>query len=157
MFVSKKAEDIKKTLSLLLMFLIISINGFVLLNFEIKYSVNYDLIRFKDILMDKQIYSGYASFWNGDVMTELSNGKIESYTFEFIKEKQGKELINNVFNWLQKKEHLTTKPEGKIYLILNKEETDNVVFDDNVETYVGENKQLYLFENYQDMMNKILN
>ena len=54
--------------------------------------------------MDNGYTEGYATFWNGNAMTELTNGKLDVWTLQSLDE-------DYVPNWLQRKDHLTTDPQ----------------------------------------------
>ena len=63
-----------------------------------------------DWLVDNGYTEGYATFWNGNAMTELTNGKLDVWTLQSLDE-------DYVPNWLQRKEHLTTDPQHPFLLI----------------------------------------
>ena len=60
---------------------------------------------------------GYATFWNGNVLTELSNGYLDVW----ISSDELNEGENNdrTFEWLQKKSHVYEHPEGKVFWVLS--------------------------------------
>lgn len=60
--------------------------------------------------MDNGYTEGYATFWNGNAMTELTNGKLDVWTLQSLDE-------DYVPNWLQRKDHLTTDPQHPFLLI----------------------------------------
>lgn len=70
------------------------------------------------LLTDKWI-NGYATFWNGNIMTELSDGKIDVWATSCADELFKKDNINR---WLQLSDHVESKPEGKIFVLLGQEE-----------------------------------
>lgn len=61
---------------------------------------------------------GYAPYWNSNVTTELSSGKIEMWT---LNDSTNNDLWKNLqlFDCLQQKDHLSRQPEGKVFVILN--------------------------------------
>ena len=61
-------------------------------------------------LVDNGYTEGYATFWNGNAMTELTSGKLEVWTLQSLDR-------DDVPNWLQPKSHLTTDPEHPFLLI----------------------------------------
>ena len=63
-----------------------------------------------DWLVDNGYTEGYATFWNGNAMTELTNGKLDVWTLQSLDE-------DYVPNWLQRKDHLTTDPQHPFLLI----------------------------------------
>lgn len=62
--------------------------------------------------------SGYATYWNGNLVREFSNGIIDMYCWE----KDIEEIIDvdMMFEWLQEKRHLEEKPQGKVFILLTK-------------------------------------
>ncbi|WP_455500254.1 hypothetical protein [Gemmiger sp.] len=76
---------------------------------------------------------GYATFWNGNAMTELTDGKLEVWTIQ---------NLDSVYvpNWLQPKDHLTTDPEHPFLLIDT--ETDDAAEDSKLVQY-GDCTEVY--------------
>ncbi len=60
---------------------------------------------------------GYASFWNANVMVEISNGAFDIRTW-----KPGEDVTDPdaLYAWLQEADHLSTVPEGPVFLFFNK-------------------------------------
>ena len=73
--------------------------------------------------------TGYASFWLGNVLTELSGGEVEMYLLDrpFA---SADILISGVSGWLQERSHLEKRPEGKVFILFSKyyHETDYPLF-----------------------------
>ncbi|HIX93874.1 MAG TPA: hypothetical protein H9846_00220 [Candidatus Gemmiger excrementipullorum] len=65
-------------------------------------------------LVDNGYTEGYATFWNGNAMIELSSGKLDVWTLASLSD-------DKVPDWLQKKDHLTTDPAGSPFLLLDTE------------------------------------
>lgn len=61
-------------------------------------------------LTDNGYSEGYATFWNGNAMTELTNGKLDVWTLMTLDS-------DYIPNWLQSKDHLTTDPQHPFLLI----------------------------------------
>ena len=79
-----------------------------------------DLAELKKIavfLTENGYKDGYATFWNGNVLTELSNGYLDVW----ISSDELNEGENNdrTFEWLQKKSHVYAHPEGKVFWVLS--------------------------------------
>ena len=55
---------------------------------------------------------GVATFWNSNVMTELSGGALEMWTIQNLNGGEAR-----IFRWLQQTDHDTRRPEGKVFLI----------------------------------------
>ncbi|MGN0345960.1 MAG: hypothetical protein ACI4DU_01615, partial [Lachnospiraceae bacterium] len=97
--------------------------------------------------------TGYATYWNGNIMTELSDGALEMYTWK----KGATEQIDvdDLFLWLQEVDHVTNPPQGKIFLLLSSEEKDVCPFlryltDDN-KIYESDTYVIYGFVDYESM------
>lgn len=110
-----------------------------------------------DWLVDQGYTQGYATFWNGSVLTEWSDGQIEVW-------------VTGDFNtmvpdhWLQKTSH-SQPPEGKIFLLTTMDElgmmglTDlywwsTVVYEDGEQEITDRTKRYIVMEysSYDDMM-----
>lgn len=102
-------------------------------------------------LLDKNVVNGYSTYWNGNVMTELSNGKIEvwaTYETENLFRKD-----DNLFRWLQLKDHIDCKPEGKIFVLLSREEYASClqeVLSPEDAAFSNTNYVLYVFNSYDE-------
>ena len=72
-------------------------------------------------LVEHNYTEGYASFWNANVLTELSGGKIEVWNY-------GDSAITSfgdLHPWLQRKDHLVRKPDGRLFVLTTNEEIEN--------------------------------
>ncbi len=72
-------------------------------------------------LKEEGYTAGYATYWNGNICTELSNGDIDMYSCDTVIS----EIIDveSLFQWLQKADHFTERPEGKVFLLFSRDET----------------------------------
>lgn len=97
--------------------------------------------------------AGYATYWNGNIMTELSDGALEMYTWK----KGATEQIDvdDLFLWLQKVDHATNPPQGKIFLMLSAEEKSVCPFlrylTDENKIYESDAYVIYGFVDYESM------
>ena len=137
---------------------VLFITMFVLANtvFQIQFHLKYDSYRqladVRDALLENECYAGYAmDHWEGghNLLTELSDGKIETWRFY-----DGD--LNKIVSYLQAKDHHIRKPEGKVYLIVTREELNNneiVLKDgiDNYKCYEDDVRILYIFDNYSKL------
>lgn len=62
------------------------------------------------LLREQGYTQGYATFWEGNVLTEASDGEIEVWVLESYR--SGK-----LYPWLQRKDHLLREPEGKVFAV----------------------------------------
>ena len=125
--------------------------------FQIKYHIENDgygeFVEVKDILLENDCYNGYCDWhWNGhNILTELSNGQIETWVFA-IDYDEKKE-------WLQAKDHLTREPQGKTFLL-----TYNTIFNYDAKPgceahkyYQDSERTLYIFDSIEQMKELITN
>ena len=91
-----------------------------------KYRAKQTLGPIVDMLVEKGYTQGVSQFWTSDIVTELSNGKIEMWTLE-----AGAPVY---YEWAQKKDHIERDPDGRYFYIF-----DNTIQDDYTEerTNVG--------------------
>ena len=64
-----------------------------------------------DWLVDNGYTRGYATFWYGNVLTELSDGKLEVWTVDDM-------TRMNLHEWLQDAAH-KEQPEGEVFLLID--------------------------------------
>ena len=86
--------------------------------FTVGHRANPQLEVICDELMNRGYTQGYSTFWNGNVLTEWSSGKIEMWvTTDF----------NTMapYTWLQKTSH-ADPPEGEIFLLAKPSELDKM-------------------------------
>lgn len=72
-------------------------------------------------LVENNYTEGYASFWNANVLTELSGGRLEVWNY-------GDSAITSfgdLHPWLQRKDHLVRKPDGRLFVLTTNEEIEN--------------------------------
>lgn len=105
-------------------------------------------------LVENEYYNGYATFWNGNIFTALSNGRIDVWVTTFEPD-----YISDMFSWLQKKEHMTTEPDGKIFFITTVEEQQMDILyarlpEDNL-IYQTQNYKIYGFDSMQSIPENI--
>ena len=76
-----------------------------------------------DLLMENGYEQCVSTFWNGgNKITELSNGKIETWVVSDLEYKQ----LNP---WLQTKNHVESYPSDKCALIISTEECDKLSYN----------------------------
>lgn len=114
--------------------------------------------------IENGLKEGYASFWQANILIELSNG--ECYVRSpnvgnreyIIYAKEGEIAnIDDINPWLQQKSPYETKPEGKVFVLINTIEDDwhglNEYFknDDYLKLTSG-NLKLYVYESYEELV-----
>ncbi len=74
-----------------------------------------------DYLVENGYYKGYATFWNANILTELSNGRIDVYDWQdSLNQADGN--IDRTYKWLQLVDHDTHRPEGKVFLLFHSDQ-----------------------------------
>ncbi len=79
-----------------------------------------ELKQLSDALVAQGYESGYASYWNGNIMTELSEGRFEMFNWDDYVD--GKVDVEELYIWLQPVSHVDKKPEGKVFILLSAQE-----------------------------------
>ena len=75
-----------------------------------------------DWLVSNEYTEGFAPFWNANVLTEASNGKIEVWTIWDLKDAE-------IYHWLQAKSHAAVLPQGKCFVYVTSEDVWNKKVD----------------------------
>lgn len=116
-----------------------------------KYDTNSELKEIISVALDEGYTQGCSSFWSGNEITELSNGKIEMW---LIGGEVGDAIIHpyyldKAYEWLQSTEHSTALPEGRFFLLLST--LDLKYIDLDIEpVYSTASFKLYGFDSYAD-------
>ena len=101
---------------------------------------NYELIDVNEILEEKGLKTGYTTFWEGNVLTELSNGEIETYVME--------DDSSKIYTWLQEKDHYeNSEVSGEVFMLIEAEDEYNDLAKE-YQLYSGEDVLLYIFPDY---------
>ena len=74
-----------------------------------------------NFLVENGYNSGYATFWNSNILTELSNGEIEAYDRNGPLDLVDGD-IDKTYKWLQLVKHDTERPVGKVFLLYSNDE-----------------------------------
>ena len=77
-------------------------------------------------MVDSGIHQAAASFWESNVLTELSNGQIEMWTLSWGRGRNIDREKVEPLTWLQDSSHIEHFPEGKVYVIFNEAEDAGV-------------------------------
>lgn len=93
-----------------------------------------------DWLKDNYYYKGWATFWNGNIITELTDGQVEMW----MTWSETSHLV--MFPWLQAKSH-DNPPDGQFFFLLDTKEYDR--------TYRG-NRVAAAHIQYQDDYYKVM-
>ena len=121
---------------------------------------NKDLIEIAEFLEDTDYNSGYASYWNNNVITEFTNGKIEMRTW-VDSGKDGSLFVNQKapgisWAWLQPRKHVETTPQGKVFTILKDNEIPYCNWRDKLRNedilLKTESYTVYGYDSYEEMV-----
>lgn len=113
-------------------------------------TANNELIEIVKVLDSNESYTGYASFWNANILTELSDGKIEVWDYGDNKQFN----ISSMYQWLQLKNHTYKHPENSVFVLLTTEEIKKFnldYLDSTKEIYRSEKYIVYLFKDYEEL------
>lgn len=118
-----------------------------------------DHITIANYLEDEEITSGYATFWNANVLTELSNGKIEVWSWRAPYDNDGRirmESVDDIYEWLQVKDHKIEKPKGKVFVLLSEKEYESFQWKDRLDQIPCSLKiegayRIWIFESYDKL------
>lgn len=109
-------------------------------------------------LQEEEVYNGYATFWNANILTDLSNGEIEVWSWANSYD-GGKTLMNTVDDispWLQLKSHMTEVPEGRVFVLLEEGEYQELKWKEQLEQIspalnIQGAYRVWIFDNYEEM------
>ena len=91
----------------------------------------------KRVMADKMVAegyeNGYATFWNGNVMTELSDGKIQMWVWSDATWDQHGTDVDAMYQWLQLTSHDTERPAGKVFVLFSRKEFENNPWKQNLQ------------------------
>ncbi len=89
-----------------------------------------------EVLEEKEYYNGYASFWNGNILTELSNGTVDVWSWgaDIGENWRGIDAVSTVWHWLQLREHTILYPEGKVFVLFEREQLERLVDKEQFDT-----------------------
>lgn len=112
------------------------------------------LKQLSDSLVSQGYQYGYASYWNGNIMTELSEGRFEMFNWDDYVD--GKVDVEELYVWLQPVSHYDKKPDGKIFILLSAEEETlcplvEYLTEDDV-AYRNDAYVAYGFDSREDML-----
>ena len=112
--------------------------------FENGMRINPDLEPVSEFLVANGYTKGYASFWNGNVLTEWSNGSIEVWVTNDFNTLQS-------YQWLQKQSHCYP-PQGEIFVLTSKSELK----ENNLELLMSLSDVVYPFNDDESDHNYVV-
>lgn len=126
-----------------------------------------ELRTISDILYNRDYHNGYATFWNANILTELTDGNVEVWDWDEACSKV--RCIDQTYQWLQLKSHVTEHPKNKVFWVLANDQkdifryswpvSDHIIYEtpENINEDVFEEKdritpyKVYGFSNYDEM------
>lgn len=104
-----------------------------------------------------EAFAGYATFWNGNVLTELSDGVIDVWIWR--DDLTAQPDVDTVLPWLQAVDHQMTTPEGRVFVLLTRDEYAMCPWQENLNEkeadWQSENYMLFLFDSYEKMVETV--
>jgi len=114
-----------------------------------------------EYLVENEYLNGYGTFWNGNVLTELSDGRIEVWTWNVGEMLGNLKDINWIYDWLQPVEHAGKIPDGKVFVLLDSEEMERFCFKEFLDKinpiYSTDNYMIFGFEDYEELTMALTN
>ncbi len=68
-----------------------------------------------DWLVENGYTQGYTTFWNGNVLTEASDGVLDVYVYNSW-------VSTGLYDWLQERTHWETTPQGKVFVYISEDD-----------------------------------
>lgn len=120
-----------------------------------------ELREIKELLLEKDYKDGYTSFWQGNILTELSNGEIEIWCWNYNTTSTA--LLNDsdvMFKWLQLKVHDTVQPEERMFLLFTNDEYKNNGWQEEIDAdnilYWSGNYIVVGYDSFEELKNDLL-
>lgn len=96
---------------------------------------------------------GFATFWNGNLLTELSDGKLDVIIYDTWRSREP-------YEWLQSVSHTQIMPDGPVFLYTDTEEIEldpSPCLDDSRLIYAEGAVRIYIFPDAQSIYTTQLN
>ena len=113
-----------------------------------------ELRQITDMLVSEGYTEGYSTFWTGNLVTELSDGEIEMWVL-----RHSINDLDDIYPWLQTKEHAATIPDGPIFLLFQEYELHDCEFIEALDrekmVYNSDVYTVYCYDSYQQVMDEL--
>ena len=109
-----------------------------------------------DTVLENGCRYGYSSFWNGNILTELSDGQIEMHNWGI--DISSVDDVNIASGWLQKTSHVNEIPVGPIFCLFSNSERNTPLarqMEGAEVIYETDQFVVYRFSSYQAMIEHI--
>ncbi|MDO5378722.1 MAG: hypothetical protein Q4G52_10355 [Clostridia bacterium] len=93
-------------------------------------------------LLEEDCTQGYATYWNANVLTEITDGQIEVFTVDNW-------TNGEIDEWLQRKDHLDRTPDGRVFAIFSAQNWEEGVpgCDEERLFYASDRLYVCIYEN----------
>jgi len=153
------SRNIKKCLYTIIL-ISIYFGGLYQWNFRKNIDTTSQIKEVSEYLLSHEVSKGYSTFWNGNVLTELSDGEIEVWVHSPTGgETNIWENTDEIYPWLQYTDHVNNRPRGKVFVLLSKEEYDALVENVMAEwadvAFSNDTYVLFVFDDYDDLQRSV--
>ncbi len=109
-----------------------------------------------EFIVADNISNVFTTFWDGSVITEITNGEIDAWIWLDEFEIENLESPDMRYEWMQSAEHINSNPEGRLAVLLKKTEVSGcplgvTLSSSCMPSYETENYIIYVFESYADL------
>lgn len=128
LFKNIKLHSFYKDIIITIFVLLVACSGFIFCKARYKLDQTAVLRDIVTVLQNEKYTEGYSTFWNANVLTELSNGAINVWCWPPSSSDDHSIPVANIddtFKWLQLVNHDYTHPKGKVFLLFTKDEWEN--------------------------------
>ncbi|MBE5837316.1 hypothetical protein [Butyrivibrio sp.] len=132
---------------------------------QIQYSKDFSVYKNATAFLEENNYTeGFASFWLSDIITEMSSGKIEMWTTDYISDTDVSQP-SSIYEWLQSKDHRNNLPQNRFFILTyNNDYLESTIqFDHNYYNtlssqdenliYSDDYARIYGFDNMDEFIN----
>ena len=120
----------------------------------------HELQKISDYLVEQNVINGYATFWNANILTELSNGKIDVWTWC----DGGISTVNDIdtiYPWQQLTTHEIVHPSNKVFILLKNSEVEKSFWKDRFAeiepAYMDDDNVVYIIDSYETARDLLMN
>ncbi len=121
-----------------------------------------DMRKIAAFLPGEDYTEGYSYFWYANLLTELSNGRVEVWDITEDNDDPSYRKafdIDRTSHWLQAVSHDTTHPSGKVFLLFGNSEFEKHIWKDRFSAddiiYQSYEHIIFGYENYEEMIDKL--
>lgn len=163
--IALKDFDYRLKIALSLIFIVLAVNSgsyYLTKRYGTFPEVHLEQRNFYNVLLDNECYQGYTTWPNGNVLTMITNGKIKTFNIDYggYEEHGYLDFRNHLYQHVQTKDTFTKKPEGKIFLLLTKDEYEKEpIFKKHLKrkkaVYESDMYYLFIFKNIDVMLKEL--